>query len=440
MSAEIDEIEIPATATSVASVSPWRLYTQRQRWVFLTILYLVTTSNYFDYFVVSIVLEPIKKEFHASDTGLGLLSGFSFAVLYSITALPIARWADRGNRRTVITLSLAAWSVMTAVCGIAQSFWQLILTRSVVGAVEPGALPPAQSLIIDYFPPERRATAIAILSQGGSAAGWLFGVGIGGYIAATYGWRTTFLLAGIPGLVLAAIAWLILREPRMCLGFPVASHLEEPMSQTIRRLWAKRSFAYALIGLSLYAIFTFGLATFVPSFMIRSLHASLEQLSFTWGVAICVANLLGALCGGWLADWLGRRDPRWYAWLPALACGSGVLTYGVALLTERLWTFIVTDFIAEFMCAVGLPAVFMSMHAVCGARRRTLAVAVALLLFSLIGSGIGPPAVGAVSDAFAVIVGSESLRYSLMAILIFLIPASVAFYRAGCAMPDDLEP
>lgn len=385
------------------------------------------------------MLDPIKREFHVSDTMLGLLSGFCFALFYAITALPIARWADYGNRRTVITLALTAWSLMTAVCGLARSFGQLALARFFVGAVEPGALPPAQSLVADYFPPERRAFAVAVLSQGGSAAGWLVGIGLGGYIVAIYGWRIAFVMAGIPGILLAIIARIFLSEPRTSTGFPSASGHAESVVETLRVLKDKQSYLFALLGLSLYAIFSYGIATFVPSFMTRSLHASLEQISLIWGALIASANLGGAVIGGWLADMLGKRDARWYTWMPAMACALAVFAYGVAFSTNHPSSFIAADFVAEFICAAGTPAIFVAMHAVCGSQRRTMAVATAMLLFSMFGSGVGPPIVGIISDIFGSTYGSDSLRISLLALLIFLIPAAIAFCMAGRSMLNDLE-
>lgn len=157
--------------------TPWLLYTDRQRWGYLTILFVVAASQFFDRNIMSVLLEPIRHEFHVSDTMLGLLSGLCFALFYSVAGIPVARWADRGNRRTIITLALAAWSVMTLVCGLAQAFWQLALARVLVGVGESGGLPPSQSLIADYFSPERRATAIASFTAA-AIAGNLLGIGV----------------------------------------------------------------------------------------------------------------------------------------------------------------------------------------------------------------------------------------------------------------------
>lgn len=416
----------------------WDLYSPRQRWGFLTILFLVTTSSYFDYYVLSVVLEPIKQEFHVSDTMLGLLSGFCFALLYTVAAIPIARWADRGNRRTVITFALTGWSAMTALCGFAQSFWHLALARLGVGLVEPGAMPPSQSLVVDYFPPERKATASAILNAG-SAAGYLVGVGLGGYIAATYGWRMAFLLAGAPGLLLAIIVRLTLAEPRTQLGFPAASTHAESLRTAFSQLRGKPSFVYAITGISLYCIFAFGAGIFLPSFMIRTYQATLVQVSVTWGIAISAASLLGTLIGGQIADTLGRRDVRWYAWLPGVTCAVGAPLYWVALSADHLWSFITLDFVAESVLAIGISVCFASIHTVCGNARRTLAIAIAQMAFMLVGGGFGPLIAGMLSDALSALYGLESLRHSLLIMVMFLVLAAAAFCFAGRNMCQDIE-
>jgi MFS family permease len=434
----VREPSLDRTVT-VAPTPLWQLYGNRQRWFFLAVLFLVTVSNYFDYFILSVLLDPIKHEFHLSDTRLGLLGGFSFALCYALTALPIARWADNGNRRTVITVALAGWSVMTAICGFAQSYLQLVLARIGVGIMEPGALPPAQSLIADYFPPDRRATAMAILTQGGSAAGWLVGVVLGGYIAATYGWRMAFLVGGLPGIALAVIARLVLDEPRSRRGGDGPLHETEGLLASVSRLRRKRSFIWAVVGVSVYTTFSYGVGIFLPSFMIRTLHATLEQVSFTWGFAISGANLLGALFGGWLADYLGKTNVRWYVRLPAIACAAGAPIYWLALASSHMWSFIFIDFLAEFVIAAGIPAVFVAVHAVCGNRRRAMATAIVLFSINLFGSGLGPLVAGALSDALNGLYGSDSLRHSLSAMVFFLVPASVAFYWSSRMMNSDLE-
>jgi MFS family permease len=438
-SKKIDDARSKLPSSPTASVHPWSLYSPWQRWGFLAILFLVTISNYFDYFVLSVVLEPIKNEFHVSDTKLGLLSGACFALIYATAALPIARWADRGDRTTVIALALAGWSAMTAACGLAQSFWQLALARFGVGIAEPGAVPPSQSLVADYFPPERRATAITVLTNGASAVGWFVGIGLGGYIAARHGWRVAFLMAGVPGLALAAIVKLVLAEPRRQLGFPRTGAHAESFGQSMNYLRRKRSFVFTLVGVSVYCIFAYGITVFVPSFMIRSLHTTLEQVSMSWGSAIAAANIVGAVIGGRVADRLSRRDVRWYAWLPAIACTIGLPLYWLALLSERVWVFISVEVLAELVLSVGAPVAFVAVLAVCGSRRRSLASAAVYCSMVLIGGTLGPFLSGALSDAFHSTHGFDSLRYSLLALCGFLIPAAAAFFAAARALPQDLE-
>lgn len=426
-------------ASAHSAVAPWSLYTHWQRWRFVAILFLVTTSNYFDYFILSILLDPIKREFHVSDTQLGILSGLGFALVYAVAGLPIARWADRGNRRTIIAVTLTGWSAFTTLCGLAHSFVQLALVRFGVGALEPGAVPTAQSLIIDYFPAKRRSMAIAILTMGASAVGYLLGVVVGGQVAATLGWRSAFLMAGISGLVLALIVRFALAEPRSRLGFPKAAVKPESLNESIKWLRRKRSFVFVILGQSLCTVFAIAASMFFPSFMIRSFHATLTQVSGTWGFTIAAADLIGGLAGGWLADRLGRRDIRWYAWLPAIASALGVPIYWLALSTQHLWSFISVDFLAEFIFSIGLPPVFSAIHAVCGNRRRAMAIAILQMCFYFVGMGIGPTLVGALSDGFSAAYGIESLRYSLIATLTFLVPAAVAFYWASRSMRIDQE-
>lgn len=419
--------------------SPWLLYTTRQRCGFLTILFLVCACNFFDYSVLSIVLDPIKREFNVSDTQLGFLSGLCFSVTYALAGLPIARWADRGNRRTVITVALTVWSIATALCGVSQSFWQLALARLGLGLAEPGAIPPAQSLIADFFPPGKRATPIAILSQVGSAVGWLAGVGLGGYLAAAFGWRQVFVLAGGVGIGLALLVRIRLPEPRSQIGFPQMGAKSEGATRAFGQLLRKPAFVLLLVGASSYAVFSYGVTTFLPSFMMRSLNATLAQVSVVWGTAISVASLLGALMGGWLGDRLSARDVRWYSWLPAIACIVALPIYGWALNARSLDVFIEREFVAELLLGIGMPSVYAALHVVCGNTRRAIAVATMTLAFTLFGSGFGPLIAGWTSDLLAPQWATESLRYALMIMLLFIVPAAAAFYFAARAIRLDAE-
>lgn len=425
--------------SSDRSQLPWTLYSKKQRWVFLSMLFLVTTWNYFDYNIMAVALDPIKREFGVSDTMLGLLSGVGFALLYAIASLPIARWADRGNRRTVIVYTLAAWSAMTALCGMVQTFWQLAVARLGVAMTEPGAAPPSQSLVVDYFPPDQRATAIALLSMGGSSAGYCIGVGFGGYIAATHGWRLAFLLAGLPGVLLAVITRFTLAEPRSEVGFPVAEGGNESTWDNLRHLQRKRTYTFILVGLTVFSVFAYGVSIFLPSYMTRALHATLEQVSLDWGFAVAAGLLAGAVIGGRVADRLSARDVRWYVWLPSIAYTLGAPLYWWALSAQQLWQFILLDSLAEMLLSIGTAVAFAAVQPVCGSQRRAAAVAIVYFSMMLVGCGVGPLISGVISDALAATYGAESLRPALMIVVTCLIPAALAFYIAGRFMLHDLE-
>ncbi len=441
------EIESPGSTSAKAEperscaepLAPWSMYTDRQRWGYLLVLFLVSTSQYFDRNVISVLLEPIKQEFKVSDTALGFLGGFCFALFYTVAGLPVARWADRGNRRTVITLALTIWSAMTLCCGFARTFWQLAIARIGVGAGESGAIPPAQSLIVDYYPSSRRATAIAIFTSA-AFAGNLLGLGLGGYVAAVYGWRNAFLLGGVPGLLLAILARLTLAEPRLQHpGLVNASGKQETTKETMSALVRKRSFLYALGGCLVYFLFAYGVLTFIPSFLIRSLHLSLAEVSVAYALVAASGSLIGTLGGGWLSDRLGRRDVRWLAWLAAIACGLTAPLFLAAFSAERLSAFLAAAFFANLLLTAGVPSIFSAIHAVCGARRRATAIALIYFSASLVGGGMGPMATGALSDALRAVYGENSLRYSLMMMTALLAGCCLLFYRFGQEMPGDTE-
>lgn len=426
------------TTMAPATAPTWTRYTDRQRRLLLSVLFLVSTSNYVDRAVIAVILEPIKHEFHVSDTMLGLLGGFAFAAFYALFGIPVARWADRGNRRTVITAAVAVWSTMTALCGLAQSFWQLLLARVGVGAGEGGATPAAQSLIADYFRPERRASALAIFTMSGTA-GYLLGLGLGGYITANHGWRATLLLFAAPGAALTLLARVALSEPRLTMKSPALAPRHEKLYPSLVHLSAKRSYCYGALGLILYFFMPYGVLIFVPSYLTRVLHVPLAELSVAYGTVSAGASLVGTLGGGWLADRLMRRDVRWLAWLPAISCALSGVVFLTALSMNHFWSFLAITAVAFVLLEGGLPPVFAAIHAVCGSARRALAIALVLFAAQLVGGGFGPLASGALSDAFQVHYGAASLRPALMIMTATLLVTAAVFYLFGRAMPLDLE-
>lgn len=425
--------ESPAPADTAP---PWDLYTGRQRALFLTILFLMATSNYIDRHILTVLLEPIKTEFQVSDTLLGLLTGITFALFYATLGIPIARMADRGNRVTIISVCLALWSAMTAACGLAQTFWQLALARVGVAIGEAGALPPGQSLIADYFPPHQRARAIAIFMASGSV-GYLVGVTAGSAIAAAYGWRAAFLVMGLPGLLLALATWLLLKEPRLRAGFRPPPDIGESFLETLRVLWRKPSFVWLTTAMVLYFMYAYGVMIFVVSFMVRVLGVPLGQAGTLFGAAGTVALIVGSIGGGYLIDRLGRKDLRWLAWAPAAVLAGALPLYLLAFLSSDVWVFIGLIGVAGLAINAGLPAFFSILHSVCGSARRAMAVAIVFFFANLIGLGLGPVITGALSDLFTGWYGVEGLRYALLVMVFILLPAAVASYAIAGRIRQD---
>lgn len=418
--------------------SPWDLYSGRQRWMFLAILFLVCTSSYVDRQLMSVLIEPIKLEFGASDTMMGLLSGFAFAAFYAVLGIPVARIADRGDRKLVISVSLAAWSAATALCGLAQSFWQLFAARTLVGVGEAGGIPPSQSLIADYFAPERRTRVLAIFMSA-ATVGYLVAFVAGAQIAAAHGWRMAFLLMGLPGLLLALLTWFGLEEPRKLPGRRPDPGKYEPFSGSLGALFSKRSYVLVTAATVLYFFVAYGAFIWFPPYMQRVLGVDLAQVGTAFGLVSALATVIGTLLGGWLSDWLSKRGLEWRAWTPALALLISCPLYIAAVSVDSFNGFLFFAFLGGLPLAAAVPAMFGLIHLVCGSSRRAMAVAMNFFFANLIGLGLGPVVTGFLSDTFTAEYGAEGLRYALIIALLFLLPASYCYWRMAPFLKEDVE-
>jgi MFS family permease len=423
----------------VPPAKTWDLYTERRRWILLGVLFLVTTSSYIDKNIIGVLLQPIKEEFHVSDTMLGLLSGLSFAMFYATLGIPVARWADRGDRRLIISVSLAVWSVMTAICGLAPTFWLLAAARIGVGAGEAGAIPPGQSLVADYFPPERRGKALGGFMMS-SMAGYVMGVVVGGQLAQAYGWRAAFLAVGIPGILLAVIARLLLDEPRNTPAFAIAAGEVEPLRASYRALMAKPSFVNILIGMVLYFLIAYGAFVFVIALMIRTHGISVGKASALFGVVSTVGALVGNAVGGGMADRLARKDPAWFARFAGLGLIAAFFAYEIAFLMPTLTLFVAALMVGGVLLTGPVPSMFAALHLVCGSKRRAMSVAIIFFFANLIGLGLGPIIAGGLSDHFAKTVGpAEGLRYAMMLVMVIFLPCGYYLLKAARTLVADQE-
>ena len=406
----------------------------------LGLLVVVYIFNFVDRSILSILLQSIKEEFQVSDTYLGFLSGIAFAAFYTVVGIPIARWADRGVRRNIIALAVLVWSGMTALTGLAGSFTQLALARIGVGVGEAGCSPPAHSLISDYFPPDRRATALAIY-----ALGIPIGAGIGnlagGWLNEFFDWRTAFIIVGAPGVLLALLVRLTLREPTRGAYEPKgsASGAQYSISEVLQFMRSLASFKHLAFGAALHAFYGYGAGAFLAAFFMRSHGIPSGELGTWLGVLGFTGGVAGTYLGGYLADKLGTRDLRWYMWLPALA----TIAYIPFAFLLYLWpdgrTALVLFFPGALLGGMYLGPTFAMTQTIVPPSMRAMASAVLLFIINIIGLGLGPQGVGILSDVLEPRFGIESLRYALLTIVVVCAAWSIFHYgMAARTLREDL--
>ncbi|HCU90432.1 MAG TPA: MFS transporter [Gammaproteobacteria bacterium] len=404
----------------------------------LCILVVVYTFNFIDRQILSILMESIKLELGLSDQALGFLVGFAFAAFYAVLGIPIALWADRGNRRNIISLALALWSVMTALSGLAQNFTHLALARIGVGVGEAGCSPPAHSLISDYYPPEQRATALGIYSIG-IPLGVMFGLFVGGWVNEAYGWRYAFFVVGIPGLLLAALVRFTLHEPLRGLSENRSVENTAPsFAETIKFLLRRRAFLHIALGGALAAFVGYGVVSWFPTFLIRSHAMKTTEIGLWFGLIMGIPGGAGIFLGGYLADKFGAVDPRWYLWTAAaasiLALPFGFITY---ILSNPYWAlavFSIPILLSNFWQAT----VFAQTQSLVRLRMRGVASAILLFIINIIGLGAGPWAIGILSDLLRPHYGPDSLRWSLMIFGSLGLWVAYHFFAGGKYLAADL--
>jgi len=418
--------------------------TEKKRRYALFVLTALYVSNFVDRQILSILMEPIKNDLSLTDSQMGFLSGIAFALFYAVLGIPIARYADKGNRNTVIVYSVALWSVMTAVCGLAVNFIQLAAARVMVGVGEAGLSPSAHSLIADYYPPEKRSSAMSIYALGiplGTFAGFL----IGGWVSQYWGWRVAFFVVGIPGLVLAILAKIFVTEPRTLSvsTSSVTSRVQEeprlPLSEVFSSLWKSPTFRHLTLGTSLLAFVAYGSGMWLPAFLIRTHGMSVGEVGTWFAILVGVFASIGTLLGGRLADRWGKNDRRWNMWIPGIAMLL-TMPFGVAaiLAADKLAVMIL------LVLPVMLPAmhtgpVFSTVQELVDIRMRAMAAAILLFIVNLVGMGIGPLVVGMLSDFYAKEYGAESLRYALVSLSVVYLWAAFHFFMAARTIRSELK-
>ena len=404
----------------------------------LGVLFACYVFNWVDRNVLAILLAPIQAELGVSDTAMGFLSGPAFAVFYTVLGIPIARWADAGNRRSILALGIAAWSAMTVVCGLARSFSGLALARVGVGVGEAAGSPCSHSLISDYFPTERRGRALSVYAMG-NYAGYFVAFVIGGWIAEHHGWRATFFAMGLPGLLLALLVRASVREPTRGRFDPAPRAGERArLGEAVRFLARQRSYLFINLGGSMSALVGYGFAIWAPTFFIRVHGMNTAEVGLWLGWLSPLGGIVGTFVGGALIDRLGRRDPRWYLWIPAVSSFVHVPVSLLLLLgSERLALVLYAPHSLLFALYVG--PIFAAMQGVAQPRMRALVVAIHLLAVNLLGLGAGPLLVGALNDSLRASFGNQAVRYSLLLVSLVGIFAGACYLAGARSVGRDLR-
>ena len=421
------------------AVSPPEVITPQYRRYALLLLVLVFTSSHVDRQILAILLQPIKLELQLSDTQLGFLSGVAFAIFYATLGIPMAMWADRGNRRNLIALALATWSGMTAVCGLATNFWQLALARIGVGIGEAGSSPPSHSIIADLYPPAERATAMGIFSLGINF-GLMTGFLVGGWISQWYGWRIAFYTVGLPGLLLAVVVRLTLREPPRGYAEGLqASPSEAPSFATVvRHMTATPALRHIAAGATLASFVGYGVVLWLPAFLARSHGLQSGQIGTALAFLFGILGGISTYASGRLADHLGKRDERWKVWIVSCAILTALPFTIAAYLASDIYTATWLSLIPALMGGAYLAPSFSLNQSLVPVRMRSVASAILLFIVNIIGLGLGPQLVGFLSDFFHPSYGTESLRYALLSLSLVNLWTALHYFLAGRTLEKDL--
>lgn len=410
----------------------------RYRWFVLVMLTLVYTFNFVDRQILVILQEPIKEELGLSDAQLGLLTGFSFALVYVLAGIPIAWLADRSNRRNIVAASLAIWSGMTALSGVVTSYPQLVLARLGVGLGEAGGSPPAHSMLSDYFPPEQRGTALSFYSAG-IYVGILLGFAGGGWIAESFGWRNAFFIIGLPGIAFAAILALLVREPirGRWEGGRIAP--KASLKQTMTVLRDRPAFWWIALGCAMTSFVSYGNGNFFPSYLIRNHGMSISEVGFALGLVSGIAGAIGTFMGGFLGDKYGKNDKRWYVWVPIFGGATSMAFAFYALIGDDPTLILLALFPANVLTSLYLGPSIAMCQTLVSPSMRAVSSAVLFFVLNMIGLGLGPVIVGLLSDAFEPIFGANNLRYAMLCTLALGFSGLFFFWQASRHLLTDLR-
>jgi len=385
--------------------------TKRYRTYVLSALTLIYIMNFVDRGLLAVVGPDLVPELGLSDTQFGLLTGFGFALLYTIVGIPLARYADVAHRVWIMSVCVALWSLMTVLCGLATevtigsitigAFWVLLICRVGVGIGEAGCTPPANSLIADYYAPRDRSQALGVYSMG-VTLGTMFANLIGGWVTDMFDWRTAFFVVGLPGLLIAVIFKLTVKEPPRGYTDPVGHGTQErvELREAIRELTTKPAFWYMTAGATVAAFCGYGISSFQSIFLVRAHEITTGEAAMWINAPVSLSAAIGTFATGWLATKLYKKYPGAIAWLPAIGLAVSIPFYIFAFTTQSLLLAAICLIIAGFIKYGYITAQYAIGQGVVSMRVRAMATAVLLFVVNLIGYGFGPLFIGAISDIF----------------------------------------
>jgi len=399
----------------------------------LLLLAMANILNAVDRTLVSLLAELIKQDMGISDTQLGILTGFAFAVFFVLAGIPIARWADRGNRRTILALGIGLWSLMTAVFGLGTGFTMLVIARIGVGIGEAAAVPTSMSLIADYFSPGKRTRAVSVF-QSAVFLGLVL-TAVAGFIAHQYGWRTAFVAAGAIGVVLSCVVYFTLAEPARGSFDPAGegTRVPPPLWESVRVLLSKPVYVLVLVAMATSAVSSASLSAWGAAFLIRVHSFNVAEVAGVVGPASGIGGFLGSLTGGFLTTYLVNRtgERRWTLLIPGIALVLAVPTVLVFLLTESGTLALAAFGLQAFLWSIKTGPLFALAMELVRPSLRAFAVAVLIVTAGIVGNGIGPLLVGVLSDYFGSSGASLPIRYALILVPVFLLVAAGALLTAA---------
>lgn len=435
----MSEISAKQTQEEIAAHAAYQK--KSYRYYALGILTLVYVFNFIDRQVIVILSEYIIEDLNLTLTQYGMLSGIAFAAIYCFFGIPIARIADKGNRRNVIAISLTLWSLFTALCGSAQNFWQLFAARFGVGIGEAGGSPPAHSMVSDIFPVSERGTALSIYSLG-VYGGILIGYVGGAYLVQWFDWRVAFIVVGLPGIFLAILLRLTVKEPPRGFSESRTETEDTTFTAVLALLWSRKAFRHLAMACALHAFVTYGVGNFMVIFLSRVHDMPNLEIGKMYGMVAGIFGLAGTFAGGWFSDRLANKtgNQNWYIWVAMIST--------LAAIPFALVTFLVMDTGQAATLSWALPVFFGGFylapciamtHGMVGLRMRALSSAVLFFFLNLIGLGLGPILTGLAADLLEPEFGINAIRYAMSLTVLVNLWCAFHYYMCTRTLKHSLE-